>query len=407
MNLEALTLRTRDQCRKYSDELLAISKEIHANPEIRFEERRASNLDSKSLTRHGFVVEMGLAGMDTAFRAERNLGPGGPTIVVCCEYDALPGLGHACGHNIIATAGAGAGIVASDILDEMEIRSGTIVVLGCPAEEGGGGKVKLIDDGQFEGVDAALMIHPAGSDEIVRPNLGRLSLEVSFSGKASHASSAPELGVNALDAATLFLVAIGLLRQQLRSDSRIHAIVVEGGDAVNVIPERSLLKVFVRSPDTTYLRDRLDLAVRRCAEGAAVATGSAVSVLEVAPPYEPMRPNVSLSRVLRESFIALGRHPADSLAGTGGMESAGSTDMGNVSQVVPAVHPYIGIGTGLAGHTREFESAAGAESGELATLDGAAILSAAVVELMRSSDLRDRVTKEFMAAELAAAEPGA
>jgi amidohydrolase len=250
-------------------DLLTLSHEIHARPEQRFTEHFASQRLVSLLGDAGFAVRTNVAALPTAFRAERQFGTGGPTIAVFCEFDALPEIGHACGHNIIAAAGAGAALATARWLEE-DGRNGRLVVFGSPGEEGGGGKIIMADAGVLDGVDAAVMVHPAGFDAVSRTSLGRMSLEATFTGRAAHAAAAPERGLNALDAATLLLVAIGLLRQQLRPDSRLHANIVEGGDAINVIPERSRVTLFLRSPDPDYLRERLYPAcgtasmVRRC-----------------------------------------------------------------------------------------------------------------------------------------------
>ena len=394
MNTADIVVMARELCERFRDDLLNASRDIHSAPEIRFEEYKASGLLCELLRKHGFEVEEGLATMPTAFRGIKRFGVGGPTVVVFSEYDALPGIGHACGHNVIATAGLGAGLIAAALLEHDQDSNGTLIVLGSPGEEGGGGKVKLIDAGELAQVDAAVMIHPAGYDAVSRENLGRIALEISFEGKASHAASAPDQGLNALDAATLFLVAIGLLRQQVRSSSRLHAIVLDGGEAVNVIPESSRLRVFVRSPDNTYLYERLLPAVEACAKGAAIATGTVATLEEVAPAYASLRTNSVVAEVAREAFTALGRAPKDEASEN---SSAGSTDMGNVSRVVPSIHPYINIGTGIAGHTREFERAAGGPEGESAVLDGATILATTVVVLMKDADLLERAKAEFAA----------
>jgi amidohydrolase len=300
-------------------------------------------------------------------------------IAVFCEFDALPGLGHACGHNIIATAGAGAAAAAAQWLagpgstepgpgDQQS--AGTLVVLGSPGEEGGGGKVRLIEAGELEGIDAAIMVHPAGFDRVARTNLGRVSLRATFTGHASHAAAAPELGRNALDAATLLLVAIGLLRQQVRSDSRIHAKVAEGGDSINVIPERSVVELFIRSADSGYLHGRLRDAIRDCVAGSALATGTTWELAESAPAYDPVLANPVLAQLAGQAFAQVGR-VVDPTEVSG---NAGSTDMGNVSQVVPALHPYLQVVPGAAIHTREFGTAARGEAGDRAVLDGAALL---------------------------------
>jgi amidohydrolase len=373
-DVAAAGVGVREQVTALADDLLAMSHAIHDQPELRFEEYHASELLQRFLASEGFAVRAGLAGMPTAFRAERTFGAGGPVIAVFCEFDALPGLGHACGHNIIATAGAGAAAAAARWLAGPGTAggqpAGTLVVLGSPGEEGGGGKVRLVEAGELAGIDAAIMVHPAGFDSVGRTNLGRISLRATFTGHASHAAAAPERGRNALDAATLLLVAIGLLRQQVRSDSRIHAKVAEGGDSINVIPERSVVELFIRSPDSGYLRGRLLEAMRDCVAGSALATGTTWELEEPAPAYDPVLANPALAELAAAAFAQVGRDvDPTALAG-----NAGSTDMGNVSQVVPALHPYLRVVPDVAIHTREFAVAARGEAGDRAVLDGAALL---------------------------------
>jgi amidohydrolase len=376
--------------------LLALSHDIHSRPETRFEETFASAALRDYLAGAGFDVvsaenDPTLAGLPTAFRAEKSIGEGGPTIALFCEYDALPAIGHACGHNIIGTAGAGAAVLATEWL-AANGGNGRVVVLGSPGEEGGGGKVLLADAGALAGVDAALMVHPGGYDAVRRNNLGRSAWEATFSGRAAHASSAPDRGVNALDASTLFLVAIGLLRQQLRQDARVHANVIEGGDAINVIPERSVVRFYLRSTDSDYLRGRLYEAVRDCALGAALATGCEVSVDEVAPAYDPVDANPVLAQLAADSFTAIGR-PLEVTSNVEG--GAGSTDMGNVSQLVPALHPYVCVRAGVPTHTREFAEAAGSPEGDRAVLDGAAMLATMTVALIAHPELVESAAAAF------------
>jgi amidohydrolase len=374
--------------------LLSLSHAIHAEPELRFAEHAAAGWLTAVLDTEGFTVEPGIGGMPTAFRATRVLGDGGPTLAVFCEYDALPGLGHGCGHNIIASAGVGAALVTARMLEERGA-AGRLVVLGSPGEEGGGGKVRLIEAGVLDTVDAAVMTHPAGYDAVSRTNLGRLSLEAVFHGRASHAAAAPEGGRNALDAVTLLLVAIGLLRQQVRSDSRIHAKIAEGGQSINVIPERARAELFVRSPDHDYLRGRLFEAVRDCVMGAALATGTTAELTEPAPAYDPVLPNPVLAELAAQTFTALGR-PLSPGAGWSG--PAGSTDMGNVSQLVPALHPYVCVVPQTALHTRDFEHAAAGAGGDAAVLDGAALLATMLTALFTRPALLDAARTSFQEA---------
>ena len=370
----------------HAGDLVALSHDIHDQPELGFAEHHASKRLVTALAAAGFTVTTEAAELPTAFRAERVFGTGGPTIAVFCEFDALPEIGHACGHNIIATAGLGAALTVAERLDANG-GNGKLVVLGSPAEEGGGGKVLMAEAGLLSDVDVAVMVHPAGFDAVSRTNLGRVSLEAVFTGRASHAAAAPEHGLNALDAATLLLVAIGLLRQQLRTDSRLHANLVEGGDAINVIPERSRVKLFIRSPDVDYLRGRLYQGLRDCVRGAAIATGTEFELTEVAPAYDPVRTNPVLAELATHAFAALGR-PIDPVTGTSG--NAGSTDMGNVSQLVPAIHPYIRVTPGLAIHTRDFAAAARAADGDRAVRDGAGLLAITMAALFDHPDLVER-----------------
>lgn len=389
--LPGIAAQVEDHVTALAPELVAISHDIHARPELRFTEHAAARRLADYLAAQGFRVESGIAGLPTAFRADRVFGSGGPTIVVFCEYDALAGIGHACGHNIIAAAGAGAGVAAARWLAEHD-GNGRLVVLGSPGEEGGGGKVTLADAGELAGVDAAVMVHPTGFDSVHRTTLGRLSLTATFTGRASHAAAAPELGRNALDAATLLLVAIGLLRQQLRSDSRVHANVVDGGEQINVIPEHATVTLFVRSPDREYLRGRLFEAVRDCVRGAALATGTTAELTEAAIAYEPVDTNPVLGELAEQAFAAIGR-PA--VAATPTDPPAGSTDMGNVSHLVPSIHPYVCVAPGLAIHTREFAAAAATEQGDRAALAGAALLGTVVAGLFDRPELVERARAAF------------
>ncbi|MGQ4512361.1 amidohydrolase [Streptomyces sp. DW26H14] len=391
-----LALAARARTEELRGELLAISHALHAEPELRFEEHAAAGRLCAALAAHGFAVEAGVGGLPTAFRATHDTGGGhaGPTLAVFCEYDALPGLGHGCGHNVIAAAGVGAALATAGLLAEAGA-PGRLLVIGSPGEEGGGGKARLIEAGVLDGVDAAVMTHAAGYDAVSRTNLGRLSLEAVFTGRASHASAAPEGGRNALDAATLLLVAIGLLRQQITPDARIHARVAEGGQSINIIPERSRVELFVRALDSGYLRGRLLEAVRDCVRGAAIATGTSYDFGEVAPAYDPVLANPVLAALAADAFAALGRPVPH---GSGWAGAAGSTDMGNVSQLLPALHPYVCAVPGAALHTREFAAGAAGPDADAAVLDGAAMLASVLTALFTDPGRLDRAKAEFRAA---------
>ncbi|MFI6344368.1 amidohydrolase [Streptomyces sp. NPDC050560] len=385
-----------------ADELLELSHALHARPELRFEEHEAAGRLRALLAGHGFAVEEGTGGLPTAFRAERVFGePGaGPVLAVFCEYDALPSLGHGCGHNVIAAAGAGAALATAALMAEHGAK-GTLLVIGSPGEEGGGGKVRLIEAGVLDGVDAAVMVHAAGYDAVSRTNLGRLSLEAVFTGRASHASAAPERGRNALDAATLLLVALGLLRQQLTPDSRVHAKVAEGGQSINIIPEHTRVELFARATDSGYLRGRLLDAVHDCVRGAAIATGTDYTFGEKAPAYDPMDPSPVLTALAADAFAALGRPIPP---GSGWAGPAGSTDMGNVSMRVPALHAYVDAVPGAALHTRDFAAGAASPPADAAVLDGGAMLAAVLMALFTEPELLERARAAF--AENHSTSPG-
>ena len=335
---------------RLGDELEALSRRIHGNPELGYEEVKACGWLTEFLARRGFKVEKGVAGVDTAFRATVETGEG-PTIAILCEYDALPGIGHACGHNVIATSGAGAGAALAAV--KTLLPKGRIHVIGTPAEEGGGGKIKLIRGGVFQDIDCAMMVH--GFDRtILNPSLlGIVRAGFEFHGKASHASAAPWEGVNALDACIQTFNNLAMLRQQMRPDCRIHGIITHGGAAANIIPEYAAAMFYVRAPRldamwTLYKR------VVACAESAARATGATLKVTQHDNVYEPLKENQTLLDLFAANMIDVG------LAATQpDPNEAGSSDIGNVSQVLPAIQPMVAIApAGMAIHTREFADAA-------------------------------------------------
>jgi amidohydrolase len=357
------------------DELIRISDTIHANPELGFEEFQAAALLTGVLEQNGFSVERGVAGMETAFIATAHGRDDGPTVAFLGEYDALAGLGHACGHNIIGAAAAGAGLAMKAILPEL---AGTIQVIGTPAEEGGGGKALMVEARVFEAVDAAMMIHPGGRNLLGRLALTAYGVTVEFFGKAAHAAAEPDEGINALDALILTYNAIGALRQHLRDDARIHGIITHGGDAPNIVPEYTRAELIVRAADTPYATEVLE-KVRACAEGAAMATGARLAFKLSGPRYDARMPNPTLVNLFKENLIALG---LDVELATG-EERMGSSDIGNVSQVVPTIHPYIAIGPKeIGGHTVEFREAAASPSGHAGLLNAARALAMTAVDLL-------------------------
>ena len=335
---------------RLADELETLSNKIHDNPELAYEEVKACAWLSEFLGRQGFKVEQGVGGVETAFRATIETGEG-PTIAILCEYDALPGIGHACGHNVIATSGAGAGAALAAVKGQLP--KGRVQVIGTPAEEGGGGKIKLIKAGVFKDVDAAMMIHGFDRTLLHQDLLGIARATLEFRGKASHASADPWEGVNALDACVQTYSAVAMLRQQIRPDCRIHGIITSGGAAANIIPEYAAATFYMRAPhiDTMW---ELYRRVVACAEGAATASGCSLTVTQHESVYEPMRSSRVLLDLFKVNMIAVGL-----MEGAPIPDRKGSSDVGNVSQVLPTIQPMIGIApVGMAIHTRDFADAA-------------------------------------------------
>ncbi|UNN01192.1 M20 family metallopeptidase [Rhodococcus opacus] len=392
---EAIDIEDEAFHRKFLEEnadgLLDISHEIHANPEIRFEETAASALLVSKLEEAGFAIQLGVGGLPTAFLAEYGSASDGPTIAFFLEYDALEEIGHACGHNVIATIGLGAAMTVQSWMRDHGRAVGRLLVVGSPGEEGGGGKQYLIKAGCLDGIDAALMMHPSGENLSCMTTLGRVALDFEFTGKAAHAAVTPHHGVNALDAAVLTLNAIGLLRQQLPSDVRVHAIVLEGGEAPNVIPEKSVLRAYIRAADTRALVDDLQPRVENCARGAAIATGTQVSIIQQSPTYAALQPNAVLGDLVERNFARVGRRTEPPRTEV----FPGSTDMGNVSQIIPSIHPNIEFVPGLGMHTREAAEYAGAPEGDKAVLDGSLILAMTASQLFSNHRLVGQVKAAF------------
>lgn len=335
---------------RLANELEALSRQIHDNPELGYAEVKACGWLAEFLGQHGFKVEKGVGGVDTAFRATIETGAG-PTIAILCEYDALPGIGHACGHNVIATSGAGAGAALAAVREKLP--AGRIQVIGTPAEEGGGGKVKLIKAGVFKDVDAAMMIHGFDRTLLHQDLLGIVRVTFEYTGKASHASADPWEGINALDACIQTFNAVSMLRQQMRPECRIHGIITNGGAAANIIPEHAAAMFYVRAPSIEAMWE-LHTRVVACAEGAAKAAGASLKVTQHDNVYEPMRSNRVLLDLFASNMKTVGLTEGEPIP-----DRKGSSDIGNVSQIIPAIQPMIAIApTGMAIHTREFADAA-------------------------------------------------
>ena len=370
------------------DELIALSLKLHANPEIAFQEEKAAAWLADYLEGEGFALERGICKIATAFRA--SYGRGEPRVAILAEYDALPGVGHGCGHNIIGTASTAAGLAAKTVVDET---GGTVLVIGTPAEEAAGGKVYMADRGAFEGLTCAMMAHPGNRDVAVGYTLACLELNVEFHGRAAHAAARPEAGLNALDAMIASFVNIGLLRQQLRDAARIHGIITDGGQAVNVIPHHTAASLLIRAEDDVYLDEALKEKVLACFRAAAEATGCRLEHRWGEDSrYKAMRSNHALAEAYRTNIEGLGRKVIEPES----RRSMGSTDMGNVSAIVPAIHPSITVAPpDIPIHTVEFREMAASEAGHKALLDSAKALAMTAVDVLTDADLRERMEREF------------
>ena len=387
MELADAKQRLCEEVDRRSDVLVDLARRLHDHPELGFEERYAHDALTDALEGAGLTTERSAYGLPTAFAARA--GAEGPTVAVLCEYDALPGLGHACGHNLIAAAGVGAGLAAAALADDL---GGRVLVLGTPAEEGGGGKVRLLEAGALAGVDAAMMIHPAGHDLRRITSLAIHQLQVTYHGRAAHAAAAPHEGRNALDAAVLGYVNVAALRQHLRSDERVHGIFTEAGEKPNIVPERAAALWYVRA-GTVARREALEERVLACLQAGAAAAGCSMDVASPNPAYAEVRDNEVLLDLFAANAAALGRHLAEPDADTAVL---GSTDMGNVSYEVPSIHPMLAVSPpDVPIHTTEFARSAAGPAGGAAVLDGARAMAMTVADLWLRPEALEQVRAAF------------
>ncbi len=376
----------RQRLESQRDSLVELSHRIHAHPELGFEEERSSTWLCETLADLGFAVEQGICDLPTAFRARFGNGP--LNVAICAEYDSLPGIGHACGHNIIAASAVGAALAAAEVADEIGL---TVTVLGTPAEEVGNasGKILLLERGAFGDVHAAMMVHPAPFDMLRAKIIAASMFEVTYTGKESHASAFPELGINAADALTISQTALGLLRQHIRAADRIHGIVTNGGAAPNVVPANTAAKYIIRSETLAQLND-LRPKVHRCFEAGALATGAKLAVLGGDKPYAEMRHDDAMALLYRRNSEALGR-PFPNL-GEWETRPLASTDMGNVSLAVPSIHPMIGINSLPAvNHQPEFTAQCVTPDADKALADGALAMAWTCIDLANDAALCQRL----------------
>lgn len=374
---------------QHRDGLFELSLRIHRNPEIGYEERQASTWLATFLEGAGFQVQRAYRGVETAYRADASGTGAGPTVAILAEYDALPDIGHACGHNLIAMMGVAAAIGVRAALDQLP---GKVAAIGTPAEEGGGGKVALLRAGGFDDVDVAMMIHPSSRTLAGRTSLASTRVDLDFSGRAAHAAAQPDRGISALDGVIQTFNAVNAMRLTLRSDARVHGIITSGGSAANIIPERAAAKFSVRALDRQYQQEVLRRFIA-CAEGAATSTGTTLTVtVHENSAYDNMVPSSPLadrwSRHASEQGLPVMASGAD--------ERMGSTDMGNVSQVIPAIHPYVAIAPeGTPGHSTAFRDAAATPPALENALKAAKAMALTAVDVLADGDLLESARLEF------------
>ncbi|MCM3616025.1 M20 family metallopeptidase [Sutcliffiella horikoshii] len=373
----------------HKNDFFEISTYIGENPELGHEEFKSAKVLSDKLSEHGFNVEKGICELPTAFEAVFDSKKPGPTIGFMCEYDALPEIGHACGHNLIGTMGIAAGIATSKVLQET---GGKVIVYGTPAEETKGGKVTMAEQGIFDKLDAAMMVHPLHSYVKSGSSLAMDAIQFEFFGKPAHAAANPEKGINALDAVIQTFNGINALRQHVTSDTRIHGIIPEGGKAANVVPDYAVAQFYVRAKTRSYVNELVE-KVKSIAEGAAMMTGASMKMSNYELSYDNMVTNETLSDVFTKQLIELGVESGEIVENRDG---SGSLDMGNVSLVVPSIHPYIKICNELYScHTVEFRDAALSEQGKEAMILGANAMATTAYELLTNNELIMKIKAEF------------
>jgi amidohydrolase len=377
----------RETVERARSALVSLSHRIHAHPELGFEEEQASTWLCEALADGGLTVERGICQMPTAFVARAGSGP--LHLAICAEYDSLPGIGHACGHNVIGSSAVGAGLALSKLVDDLGL---TVSVVGTPAEESGGGKVLLLERGAFTGVHAALMVHPAPLDLAEPTMLAWSQFDVHYHGKEAHASAFPELGINALDALTVAQTAIGLLRQHIRPTDRVHGIILKGGDAPNVVPAHTSARYMVRA-ETLCDLEEIQTKVRRCFEAGALATGATLEMRAASPPYAEVVHDAEMANIYRRNAEAVGRFFPD--LGAAARRPSGSTDMGNISVAMPAIHPTIGLGCyPVVNHQPEFAEHCATPIADQALFDGALAMAWTAIDLATEPAIHARLIQK-------------
>ena len=380
-------------------ELIDISLDIHAHPELNYHEYHAAQVLADALEHHGFQVERGVGGVETAFRGSIAGGNGdGPTVALLAEYDALPGIGHGCGHNLIAMSNLAAGL---GVKAAMKTLPGRLIVLGTPAEEGGGGKIRLLDAGVFKDVDVALSSHPSSNRTIIPVDipkdqswsLAMVGYRYAYHGRAAHAAVVPHEGINALNAVIHLFTGIDALRQHLRDDVRMHGIITDGGKAPNVVPDFAAANFMLRSRDRDYLHEVVE-KVRRVAEGAAQLTGARLEILPAHPMYENVRPNAVLVKAARANAEAVGM-PIDATP-SGWNGGGASTDFGNVSQALPAYYLRFAVSQEpVPGHSTQMTEAAKSALAHDNAIATAKVLALTACDLLTNPALLEAAREDF------------
>ncbi len=387
MDITKLKSSITDKIDESRQQLTDLCLKIHANPELGFQEYKAAQWLTEHLSENGFTVERNIGDLPTAFRA--TYGEGLPAIAVLAEYDALPEVGHACGHNLIATSAVAAGIAAAIAVSEL---GGSVVVIGTPAEELYGGKILMAERGTFDHIDIAMMVHPGVQDLVTIETLACQTLDVEFFGREAHAAAQPEAGINALEAMVQSFTAINSLRQHTSEKSRIHGIITDGGQAANIVPAHSAGNFLVRAETDDYL-DELKQKVINCFSGAAIATGARLEYRWAETRYAAMRNNLTLARLFQQNMQSLGRATRFSEPGF----NFGSTDMGNVSKLVPSIHPFVAIApNNVIAHSPDFARAAASPAGIQGLIDAAKAMAMTIADLLADKEMITMAREEFV-----------
>lgn len=377
----------KDELQGIEKDLWNICKQMYEHPELGDQEYESMKLLTSLLEEHGFSIETGIVGRPTAFKAEYASGKPGPKIAYLAEYDALPGVGHGCGHNLIGTMSVGAGITLSKVIQEI---GGSVVVIGTPAEETNGAKVPMSEQGVFDDMDVAMILHPSDQSYVSGESLAMDAIQFAYSGKASHAAASPEKGINALDSVIQLFNGINALREHLPTDVRIHGIISEGGKAANVVPDYAVAQFYIRAKARSYLNEVVE-KVKNIATGAALMAGTTLEISNYELSYDDMITNQPLSDAFTKNLAQTSDLPI-----LAAKQSYGSIDMGNVSQVVPAIHPYIGLNKpGLVAHTKEFAEQTITEDGYKTLKSGALALAGTGFDIITNKQLLELIKSEF------------